>query len=289
VVTSFKNMEDYVDTHYIVRSTIVFLPSELRKMRARCLSGNELGELMIWVILLTSTRQYLRAAEVLTLRVEQFKMSYAKVSEEDIKSFLMCVCGKRDRTNTVNLQLWTDPECPEFSAATAISIWIAITGIESGYIFPPIELLRRGSTESQNEEHYDYRHYLEDLIYLTMVVAGRSLFSEEDKERLLVGTHAGRKTGAGMAAFGFLYYNFSGQLIAENTIFQAALRNDLRESTSGCLQSDMRHDKSNGMGSTMIYVADSATLYAISRLEGNGEKVSTVLNCLCLEILFFAP
>jgi hypothetical protein len=55
VVTSFKNMEDYVDTHYIVRSTIAFLPSELRKMRARCLSGNELGELMIWVILLTST------------------------------------------------------------------------------------------------------------------------------------------------------------------------------------------------------------------------------------------
>jgi hypothetical protein len=92
-----------------------------------------------------------------------------------------------------------------------------------------------------------------------------------------------------MAAFGFLYYNFSGQLIAENTIFQAALRNNLRESTSGCLQSNMRHDKSNGMDSTMIYMVDSATLYVISRIEGNGEKVITALNCLCLEIRFFAP
>jgi hypothetical protein len=37
MVTSFRNMEDYVDTHYRVRSTIAFLPSELRKMHARCL------------------------------------------------------------------------------------------------------------------------------------------------------------------------------------------------------------------------------------------------------------
>jgi hypothetical protein len=113
VVTSFRNIEDYIDTHYIVRSMIAFLPSELQKMRARCLSGNELGEFMIGVILLTSTQQYLRAVEVLTLTVPQFKMSYAKVTEDDINSFMLGVCGKRDRTQTVSLNLWTDPECPE--------------------------------------------------------------------------------------------------------------------------------------------------------------------------------
>jgi hypothetical protein len=130
------------------------------------------------------------------LKVEDWNMGCEKVSETDVTSLLLSVLGKRDSGTSVNLACWTDPECLEFLAATVVLIWISLTGITSGYMFPPIELLSRGNTPSQHEEYYKYDHYLMDLKHLTVQVAGRDLFSEVDKEVLLVGTHVGRKTGA---------------------------------------------------------------------------------------------
>jgi hypothetical protein len=281
---SFKSLEAYIESHYTVKSTVALLPSELRKIRDRCLSGNHLGELMVWVVFLLSTRQYLRSTEVLMLKVEDWDLGCAKVSETDVISLLLSVLGKRDTGKSVNLACWTDPECPEFSAATVVLIWISLTGITSGYMFPPIEMLCPGKTPSQEEEYYSYHHYLTDLKYLTVQVAGRDLFSEVDKEVLLVGTHVGRKTGAQLSAFGFLSKNSGRQTGLEDPIFLAALKNDLGESTGGGnLRLDMRHE---GLGGTMIYIADAATLYQyVSTLEG-AQKVSLFLPFLRIDYLF---
>jgi hypothetical protein len=281
---NFKSLEEYIECHYAVKCTVALLPSELRKIRDRCVSGNHLGELMIWVVLLLSTRQYLRSTEVLMLKVEDWDMGCAKVSETDVISLLLSVLGKRDSGTSVNLACWTDPECPEFSAATVVLIWISLTGITSGYMFPPIEMLCPGKTPSQEKVYYSYPHYLTDLKYLTVQVAGRDLFSEVDKEVLLVGTHVGRKTGAQLSAFGFLANSTGRQTALEDPIFLAALKNDLGESTgAGNLRLDMRHD---GLGGTMIYIADAATLYQyVSTLEG-AHKVSVFLPFLRIECLF---
>jgi hypothetical protein len=124
-----KILEDYIEVHYTLRYTVALLPSELRLVLERCLSGNSLAELMVWVIFLLSVRQYLRATEVLMLTVEEWNMDCAKVSENDVLSLLLNVNGKRDTGTGVNLACWTDAECAEFSACTAVLIWISVTGI----------------------------------------------------------------------------------------------------------------------------------------------------------------
>jgi hypothetical protein len=116
-VKAFSSMETYIDEHYTSRYTLAFLPSELRKMREKRLAGSDLGELMMWVILLLSSKQYLRAGEVLELTVESWKMNYAAISDSDVESLLLSVLGKRDGVKTVHLQCWTDRECPEFMRA----------------------------------------------------------------------------------------------------------------------------------------------------------------------------
>ncbi len=99
-----------------------------------------------------------------------------------------------------------------------------------------------------------------------------------------MGTHVGRKTGAQLSAFGFLSKNSGRQTGLEDPIFLAALKNDLRESTGGGnLRLDMRHE---GLGGTMIYIADAATLYQyVSTLEG-AQKVSLFLPFLRIDYLF---
>jgi hypothetical protein len=114
VVKAFSSLETYIDERYTSRRTLAFLPSKLRKMREKCLAGNDLGELMIWVILLLSSKQYLRACEVLELMVESWKMNYAAISDSDVESILLSVLGKREGVKDVHLQCWTDCECPNF-------------------------------------------------------------------------------------------------------------------------------------------------------------------------------
>jgi hypothetical protein len=278
-VKAFSSLETYIDEHYTSRCTLAFLPSELRKMREKCLAGNDLGELMIWVILLLSSKQYLRACEVLELTVESWKMNYAAISESDVQSILLSVCGKRDGVKDVHLQCWTDRECPEFSACTAVLIWLAVSGIKSGFLFPRKELLKRGATPSNSEKHYNYKYYLDDIRFLTLSVLKRCLDIPGSEQFELIGTHSGRKTGALLAVFGFLIKSSYTESI-EDPIFQAALKHDLRE--SGGLRKDMRQE---GLGATMVYIADSATLASIvANKNPNDTSVSGSKCCVGTEL-----
>jgi hypothetical protein len=50
-----------------MRSTIAFLPSELRQIRKHLLSSNRLECLMLWVIIVLGIKWFLRIDEVLEL------------------------------------------------------------------------------------------------------------------------------------------------------------------------------------------------------------------------------
>ena len=62
---------------------------------------------------------------------------------------------------------WDCPDYPSCSAACILLLWIAITCVKSGYIFPSLSQLRQKDSLNGNfTSHYEYNKFLNDLKYL---------------------------------------------------------------------------------------------------------------------------
>ena len=257
--TCVKTLESYIDLNYLARSTIAYLPSELREIRDHCISQNDKNDLMFWTILIVSTKLFLRIEEALSLKVEDFLMELASTTKYRVTSLMCKVKGKRD-TNDVHLKLWDDETCPEFSAVRVLLIWMTISGIKSGFLFPEDDLLKKKSSKIGNcDSPMTYESYIKKLKHITSTVLCRDI---SKSSTVIIGTHAARRTGLLLACWYFFGQNGEQKKeVLSDTILLAALSNDARNSVCyGSIQSDMRHK--NGT-STMTYLADSATLYQL--------------------------
>jgi hypothetical protein len=240
---------DYAICHYEVRSTIAFLPSEIRDIRKFLLLSNRIECLMLWVMIIVGIKEFLRIDEVLELTYEQFLTKYFVVKPGYVESLLVKIKGKRDR-NWQNFAIWHDEDCPEFSPVVALLIWIAATGIKGGRLFPSLAQLE--AKVDVPTENYSYDSVLEDFKYLCGVVLGKDLSSPEGK-KLIAGTHMLRKTAFLVAYWGKSNHpNWRGQLEAMD---EASILLDARHKDT-C--------------STMTYLGDSATLKALlDRINAN--------------------
>ena len=193
--TKINQLTNYVEITYEMRSTIAFLPGELRDIRNHLLSHNNLRHLMLWVVIIVGVKLFLRIDEVLELSYEQFVKEYFVIKELDVESLLAKIKGKRDDT-WLHFAVWDDKDCPEFSACRAILLWVSLTGIKGGFLFPSLEqLYKRAETPT---EHYGYNSILEDFKSLCACVLKKDLTSQSMKN-LILGTHMLRKTAFLMA------------------------------------------------------------------------------------------
>ena len=239
----------------MARRTIALLPSEVRDIRTYCLSSNSKSDLMFWTILIVSIKLFLRIEEALSMKVEDFLMDLATTSKFRVKSLMTSIKGKRDKIR-VHLQIWDDEICPEFSAVRAILIWISVSGITSGFLFPQESMLKNEKPVLKCERALSYQSYLTKLKKITTNVLGKTI---DKSSEIIVGTHAGRRTALLFAVWWFLGESRRAEL--NDSILVATLSNDLRnEQCLGDIKSDMRHQSGN---STKTYLSDSATLYEL--------------------------
>jgi len=236
----FKNhlaqMQTYVEEHYESRQTFAFLPGELRDIRTHLLSHNSVFHLMIWTIIIVGIKLFLRIDEVLDMTVEQFIQKYFVVTEDGVEGLCAKVKGKTD-TESKHLALWDDKECPEFSPARAILIWIAVSGITSGRLFPA-DLLKPDS------ESFPYEKFLDIIKDLCTGVLKKDM-SDPAMKNLILGTHMLRKTAFLLAFWGFVRGTKSTKLgpMDEANILLSARHKDI--------------------SSTATYLSDSGTLKAL--------------------------
>jgi hypothetical protein len=71
---------------------------------------------------------------VLALKYEQFLKAYIIVKDCNIKSLLTKIKGKNGN-KWLHFAIWDDKDCTKSSAASAILLWISLTGIKGGYLF----------------------------------------------------------------------------------------------------------------------------------------------------------
>ena len=194
-----KQMKIYARTQYTARHTIAFLPGELRDLRFYLLSSNSLYNMMIWTIIIVGVKEFLRVDEVLAMTVEDFLEDYFAVSADNVQCLAASVQGKTD-IEKENLAIWDDAECPDFSPTRALLIWLAVSGIKSGKLFPCEDALAARVTMPQHQLPYDT--LLDEFKFLCVSVLKKDMSSETMK-RLIIGTHMLRRTAYFLAFWGF--------------------------------------------------------------------------------------
>lgn len=249
---NFDQLVEYVESEYEARHTFAFLPQELRAVRTYLLSHNTLYHLMIWTIIICGTKLFARIDEALDLTVEQFMTDYFVVSENDVGGLCLKLKGKTDK-EWANLAMWDDEQCPDFSATRAILIWLALSGIKSGKIFPSKRELEDKSTAPS--QSMDYEEFLGWIKHLCAGPLKKDMESEAMKN-LIIGTHILRKTAFLLAFWGFFLRDGKRKLdpMDEANILQSA-----------------RHKH---ISSTVTYLSDCGTLKSL--LDRVVDKDSTL-------------
>jgi hypothetical protein len=80
--------------------------------------------------------------------MEQFDQKLSIVNAEEVRSVAVWVQGKTDRTRKY-LYIWRDKQCPEFCPLRHLLVYLAITGIKTGLIFPYLKNQQGSTTYEQ--------------------------------------------------------------------------------------------------------------------------------------------
>jgi hypothetical protein len=165
--------------------TTYFLPSDVRKIRNKLLSMDNINATMLWVMIIVGIKLHLRVEEVITLKYRQLLPQYTMSPNQgnNIDGLCSWISGKCDEGRKINMMIWDDEDCPEFSALRALLLWLAISGIqpddgEDCYIFPAEILLAQRTNNMTGkwspQDHYSEESMLSDIKYLYFEVCKRT-------------------------------------------------------------------------------------------------------------------
>lgn len=257
VKNHFEILKKYIADNYENKSTIAYFPSELRDMRKYCIFRNVNGEnlktLQLWTIVICASKLMLRIKEIRVLKVEDFMETHATIKDNLVENLLFCIRGKCDKTN-VHLLMWNDKVCPDLCPVKALLIYVAITGLKSGYLFP--EDLRVQNT-GVGVKPIAYNTILNRLKSLTSSTINRSL--SLGNQSYIIGTHALRRTGLLLACWHFLDQS-NGRNPLDDPMFETIIHKDARaDGALGTIVNQMRHSNQR---STQTYLSDVAALHA---------------------------
>jgi hypothetical protein len=107
--------------------------------------------------------------------------------------------GKCD-TKVHTMALWDDKECPKFSPSQALIVWLAVSGIESGYIFPSRLFLQ--SHLQHEQPAFLPIAYSTLLEHIHNLVLNTCEIPESMMTNIFIGTHLLCKTAYLMAMWG---------------------------------------------------------------------------------------
>jgi hypothetical protein len=243
---AFRRVEDHV-----VRGATQLLPGDVRDLRDH-LVGTHLKQYQIYTMILVGIKLFLRAEELLSLRIEMFDKTLSVVNADEVRAVAIWIKGKSDKSKK-GLYIFEDERCPEFCPLRHLLVYLSLMGIKSGYLFPHISgSIYEGTHGSTRWAYGAWRNKLRSLISNHCGTKRRV-----DIKLLRVGTHTLRKTGYLFAVWGTLKFNghVSGSTVGIKSTADIQFSNILLSA---------RHSSiSNAAG----YIRDSATTLALQSKE----------------------
>jgi hypothetical protein len=248
-----KQMQGYVKNVYESRQTWALLPFQLRDIIDFCIASNQKYYFMIGFIMVLGVKGFLRIEEDLDVAVERFVTEYFAVTEHNVEALAMWVDGKTEKEKA-HLALWDDLECPYYAASRWTMIWMKISGIKGGKLFPCKEQLDSGCTNPTVA--LSYADMLQEIKNLMVGPLGIDPNSPKMR-RLIVGTHTLKRT-----AHLFAFWGLKRKYEYNKTMFAADEAN---------IQASARHAK--GSRQTANYLGDAGTLLTLcQKLHKDDER-----------------
>jgi hypothetical protein len=127
-----------VDGNYTVRGCDALSPKDVRAIRRKLLGGNSVAMLGAYTMILLATRIFLRSDEVLTIKMEHFIVEcfVREGADNRIRGLCIKIWGKTDK-QWKYYWLWVNDECPEFCSVRHLFVYLHLSGIRNGFLFPP--------------------------------------------------------------------------------------------------------------------------------------------------------
>jgi len=193
---SFKNalMQVKKDGEvYKVHGCDQLMPDEVRQMGAYLRSSNNLKDLQTLVVILLSIKTFLRADD-LHIKVSDIEtQNLCLVNETGPINLCFTVRGKSDK-GLVYLYLWSDDDCPDFCALRALLVYVFLSGVKEGPLFPTDAELKAMPADGVTQTHIKYPAMKTRLQFLF-----KTILKNKDK---FLGVHTLRKTAYLFANFG---------------------------------------------------------------------------------------
>lgn len=257
----FQQYHSQLKSLHTVRGSCHILPSQLRQMRELLLNSGNPSDHQTFVMIIIGIKLFLRADELLNLKIEDFNMDYAIVHPSEVRAICVSVQGKTDDKPHL-LTLFKDDETPEFCPIRALFSHLKTTGIKTGYLFPSPEGLQRKFSDTNNSQ-MSYKLWLRRL--RKAIFNADPEFYKNAKE-VKAGTHTLRKTGYLFAVWGVEQFCSEYDPLNPGARVPSILYANILASA--------RHST---ISNAAKYAMDCSTLYHYSRLERftDTQRVST--------------
>ena len=205
VVTSpiVENHISYLkDEHadYEKKGATQLLPGEIRTLRNYLIGSGDLFNIQIYVMILLGIKLFLRADELLSLKLEDIVPRHCIIDGDTKCVSALCfrIKGKTD-VSAAELMLFADDEYPEFCPVRHLLVYLHLLNFKGGYLFPTEKEYTTSSSKTF-AGHMEYSSWLSIMKNLMTKVLHR----DEKTQSVSVGTHTLRKTGYLFAIWGVI-------------------------------------------------------------------------------------
>lgn len=240
-----------------VRGNLAILPAQLRRIRKHLINSGSLEGLQTYCMMILGVKLFLRADELIKIRICDFKKEYATIHPNSIKSLCIGIQGKTDEEE-VTLMIYRDDKNPEFCALRHLLVYVKKARITSGCLFPSWPKLKKAVQRSEtapvsfaDNDHVTYDDWLKRM----KAVVG-TVFTEAEKKEFTIGTHTLRKTAYLFACWGIMVIVKLDRDGSGNLQMPAAVLVNLLLSA--------RH---RSVSSSATYIADTGALFEMSQIE----------------------
>ena len=223
---------------YKKKGNIQLLPSEVRRIRTALLAENSLHGLQYWTMVIMGIKLFLRISELLTIKIEDFdpELMMLESTTSYVSAMAVEIKGKGGKLHS--LTVFADDVYPELCPVRALLLYISLSGITKGFIFPkflPCEVptvatTDDASTESTEDDeestlHYPYVEFIRKMKFLLTSTLGREMGPQD-----IFGTHILRKTAYLFAIFGMLR-QYGGEVSNLHDLLMTSIMQSARHAT----------------------------------------------------------
>jgi hypothetical protein len=186
---------------YRKKGSMQMTPSQVRVLRNLLLSSGDINDMKTYVMILLGIKLFLRADELVQLKLDMFGLDYQIVSIDSVRALAVTIKGKND-TVPVTLMIFSDDDCPEFCPVRHLLAYVKKAGLKEGYLFPGDLELQLRKPDGNYKHHIAYPTFLRTMRNLLKDTLGLTL------GKGALGTHTLRKTGYLFAYWGVMGEKF---------------------------------------------------------------------------------